>query len=83
MSDVYVYEINLPNGINEAVTPGYEDDYTIYIDAGLSYQKKLDAYRHALRHCSGDFERADVEEIEYENHQNETGLHDRHRNRSG
>ena len=72
MSEVYVYEIDLPNGINEAVTPGADDSYTIYIDARLSDREKLEAYYHALRHCDrGDFGKEDVQVIEHENHQDE------------
>lgn len=72
MSEVYVYEVDLPNGINEAVTPGADDSYTIYIDARLSDREKLEAYYHALRHCEhGDFGKEDVQVIEHENHQDE------------
>lgn len=68
MSNVYVYEVDLPRGVNEAVTPGAEDDYTIYIDAGLSDARKLMAYYHALKHCTGDFDRINVQEIELNAH---------------
>lgn len=68
MSDVFVYEVDFPRGIREAVTPGPEDDYTIYIDRKLSDEQKLEAYRHALKHCNGDFDRLDVQEIEAEAH---------------
>ena len=84
MSDVYVYQVELPPGINEAVTPGADDSYTIYIDARLSDREKLEAYYHALRHCEhGDFEREDAQVIEYENHQDEKGLYHRHKHRPG
>lgn len=56
MDDVYVYLINgLPAGVNELVTP-CADGYTVYIDASLDDQHRLDAYNHALEHIrAGDF----------------------------
>lgn len=50
------------------VTPDAESGYTIYIDCRLSDSKKIEAYRHALKHCHGDFERADVGAIEKNAH---------------
>ncbi len=69
MSDYYVYRMKLPNGINEMVTPGAENDYTIYINSALPYDKQIAAYRHAIRHCErNDFGRNDVGEIESDAH---------------
>ncbi|MBR2999559.1 MAG: hypothetical protein IKF39_01050 [Oscillospiraceae bacterium] len=69
MIDLYVYQVKLPAGINEMVTPGAEDDYTIYINSELPPQKKLDAYRHAVNHCKrNDFGGYDVQIIEKEAH---------------
>lgn len=64
MEDVFVYEIDLPKGINEMVSPSPDNSYTVYIDRKLSDDGKMRAYRHALRHCCGDFEGRDVQEIE-------------------
>ena len=69
MEDVYVYEIDLPKGIREMVTPTADNSYTVYIDRKLSDAGKMKAYRHALRHCCGDFERSNVQEIENNAHQ--------------
>lgn len=66
--DVYVYEVQLPRGVREMVTPDEDDGYTIYIDRRLSDQARMRAYLHALRHCERDFERTDVQEIEEEAH---------------
>lgn len=68
MESVYVYEVKLPKGIKEMVSPDAEDGYTIYINRRLSDPDKLKAYRHALRHCIRDFERSDVQEIESDAH---------------
>lgn len=69
MEDVYVYEIDLPKGINEMVSPTADNSYTVYIDRRLSDDKKKRAYLHALRHCCRrDFEQSDVQEIETKTH---------------
>jgi hypothetical protein len=68
VEDVYVYEVDLPRGINEMVSPAADNSYTIYIDRRLSDAGKMKAYRHALRHCMGDFEKSNVQEIEDDAH---------------
>ena len=69
MNDIYVYLVNLPPGIHEAVTP-CRDGYTIYIDNDLSPDAKLEAYNHAVRHIlNRDFEiEGNVQEIERRAH---------------
>lgn len=70
MSDYFVYMVPFPDGIREAVTPGFENDYTIYINERLSDEEKLKAYWHALHHCTnGDFERENVQDIEAKAHE--------------
>lgn len=65
MSDIYVYQVPLPRGINEMVTPCPDDAYTVYIDERLSDEKKLEAYQHALEHIKkNDWSKEDVQEIE-------------------
>jgi len=41
LSDYFVYMVPFPDGIREAVTPGYENDYTIYINEKLPDEEKL------------------------------------------
>ena len=54
--DVYVYFVDFPRGIREAVTP-CPGGYTIYIDEKLDYASRLRAYDHAMRHIRcGDFD---------------------------
>lgn len=66
--NIYVYMVNLPDGINEAVTP-CADGYTIYIDDKLGPEGKEKAYRHAMYHIQNhDFEKYDVNKIEVEAH---------------
>lgn len=68
MDDIYVYIVDLPDQVNEMVTPCL-DGYTIYLNAKLSYQERVDAYLHALRHVeNNDWEKDDVQKIEKEAH---------------
>ena len=71
MSDVYVYYVDdFPRGIHEAIMPGAEDDYSVYLDRNMSEKKRLEAYYHAVGHSEGDFEKEDVQEIESIAHRN-------------
>lgn len=64
IKDIYVYQIALPDGINEYVTPCF-DGFTIYINQNLSYEQRQKAFAHALLHIKNrDFEKSDVQAIE-------------------
>ena len=66
--DIFVYMADLPDGINEMVTPCMTG-YTIYIDDKLSPEGRRMAYEHALYHINNhDFEKSDVDSIETEAH---------------
>ena len=68
MDDFFVYCINLPPGIHEAVTP-CADGYTIYLNIADSRDVQKKALRHALMHIKeNDFARQDVQKIEKERH---------------
>lgn len=72
MSNVFLYLVDLPPGINEMVSPGCEDDYTIYIDRNLPYRQKVLAVDHALGHLRReDFYKDNIQEIEAEAHRRE------------
>ncbi len=72
MIDTYVYCVKLPKGVSEMVTPGADNDYTVYINKDLPPDKQLAAYQHALKHCERhDFEKYDVQEIENGTHEEE------------
>ena len=65
---VFTYIIDLPESVNEMVTP-CADGYTVYLNAKLSYHARVRAYEHALRHISHhDFEKYDVQLIEADAH---------------
>lgn len=66
--DVFVYIVDLPDGVNEMVAPCLAG-YTVYINDKLSPEGRREAYRHALYHIiNHDFEKSDVNEIEIEAH---------------
>lgn len=68
MDDIFLYFVKLPEGIEEVVMPCI-DGYTVYIDPTLSYHQQIEAYNHALRHIKNhDWEKHDVQKIEYEAH---------------
>lgn len=68
MEDIFIYQIDLPCGINEAVMPCC-DGYTIYLDINLSEEQKRAALQHALWHIKhNDFEKGDVQQIEVDAH---------------
>ena len=67
--DVYVYCINLPEGINEMIAP-CDGGYTLYIDKRLSEDGLLRAYHHAVLHVSNnDWDKPDVQTIERTAHE--------------
>lgn len=69
--DVFIYFVHLPNGINELVTPCSEG-YTVYIDKDLPYEKKINAYYHAISHIKDeDFTKHNVQRIEQKAHAKE------------
>lgn len=69
--DVFIYFVKLPDGIDEITLPCF-GGYTMYIDERLSSQGRLEAYDHGMKHIKDrDFEKADVQEIEYEAHRKE------------
>ena len=66
--DTYIYIVDLPTGINEAVTPCV-GGYTIYINAKLTMEDQCKALNHALWHIQNDdFSKNNVQEIEAEAH---------------
>ena len=74
MIDAYgnnVFFINkLP--VNAVVTENEDGSHSIFINAGLSHDQRKKSYLHELRHINNnDFEKYDVQEIEYNTH-----LHD-------
>ena len=68
MSEIFVYEVSLPYGVNETVTPCLSG-YTVYLNSRLSYEQRKKAFAHALRHIRNkDFDKSDVQSIESNAH---------------
>ena len=68
LDNIYVYQIALPEGIDEYVTPCFMG-YTIYIDKNLTHERRQKAFIHALKHIkNNDFEKSDVQAIESQAH---------------
>ena len=58
MIDINV--VCLPMPVNECVTQNADGSYTIFIRDSLTYEKKRDAYIHALGHIEKDDLHADI-----------------------
>lgn len=68
MDNIYVYLIDLPDRVDEMVTP-CADGYTVYLNARLSYARRVQAYHHALRHIErNDWNKSSVQDIENDAH---------------
>ena len=67
--NIYVYLIDMPVSISEAVTPCC-DGFTIYLNSRLSQAAQEKSFRHAMWHIEhNDFERDDIQEIETAAHE--------------
>lgn len=50
---------------NEVVTENEDGSYTVFLNARLTHERRLEAYEHAMRHImDDDFKKTDVQEIE-------------------
>lgn len=68
MDDVYVYFVPMPKGIHEFVTP-CSDGFTIYLDSNQDKHHQQQSFLHAISHiANNDFEKEDVQRIEYLTH---------------
>ena len=67
--NVYVHVINMDTCIHECIRHTPTDDYVVFINARISHEAQMAAYKHALRHIKNhDFEKSDVQEIEFQAH---------------
>lgn len=68
MENIFLYQAELPPGVNEVVTPCV-DGYTVYIDSRLTYESRISAFTHALNHIeNNDFDKTNANEIEADAH---------------
>lgn len=64
--------INMEYGIHDHVILNCDGSYTIFLNARDSYEQQLFGYIHALKHIKDhDFEKHDVQQIEFEAHRKE------------
>ena len=55
--------------VAEQVVKNHDDSFTIFLNARLNYERRLEAYQHAIRHIENDdFYKTDVQRIEAEAH---------------
>lgn len=70
--DINVQIINMEYGMHGASVLNHDGSITVFLNSRDSHERQLKAYDHELRHCKkNDFEKADVQEIEYEAHRME------------
>ena len=64
--DFIVREVNLPYGVEGAVTPNNDTTFSIYINQNLSDDQKRKALKHEIEHIENDdfYNGKDIEEIE-------------------
>lgn len=66
---INVVYLNMEYGIHEQVTQNHDGSYTIFLNSRDSLEMNRASYIHALNHIyNNDFEKHDVNEIEYEAH---------------
>lgn len=69
MTDVYIYQIDMPRGFHEAVSPGWEDDCTVYVNSKDSIARRIKSVDHAIKHLKrDDFNKENVQQVEAEAH---------------
>lgn len=63
--DVNIVLLNLPVKEKEAITENEDGSYTVIINARLSYERQMIAYKHAMKHIeNADFQKNDVQTVE-------------------
>lgn len=67
MGDIFTYLVgNMPDGIWGHCNPNPDGSYSIFINSKLCFEAQKKVYLHELYHITnGDFEKQDVDKIEY------------------
>ena len=66
---INVVYLNMEYGIHEQITQNHDGSYTVFLNARDSTEMNRMSFVHALCHIhNNDFEKYDVQEIEYEAH---------------
>lgn len=70
--NIYVHTMDMDTCVHAFVRQTPTDDYVIIINSRLSDQAQREAFRHEMWHIQNhDFEKPDVQQIEYEAHQHD------------
>lgn len=66
---VNAWLINMDTKIKGFTSKNEDDSYSVFINSRLSYEQRMKAYAHELKHIeNGDFDMFDVQEIEFASH---------------
>ena len=69
MEDINIQLLDMDTKIPEHLIKNNDDSYTVFLNARLSQESRLKSYYHALQHIAEhDFEKENVQEIEWEMH---------------
>ena len=69
MEDINRQLLDMDTKIPEHLIKNNDDSYTVFLNARLSQESRLKSYYHALQHIAEhDFEKENVQEIEWETH---------------
>lgn len=67
--DVNIVLLDIDHKTNEVVTENEDGSYTVIINARLSEDGRIRAYKHAMHHINNsDFTKENVQQIEYDAH---------------
>ena len=60
-----VYFLNMDTAVEEEVHPNEDGSFTIFINARISYERQMEAYKHAIMHImNDDFSKENADTIE-------------------
>ena len=69
MEDINIQLLDMDTKIPEHLIKNNDDSYTVFLNARLSQESRLKSYYHVCQHIAEhDFEKENVQEIEWETH---------------
>lgn len=75
LPDINVVLMDNPFGIKGSVNKNEDGSYTVIINAKLNVEQQREVYKHEVEHIkNGDFDKSDVDIIEYDAHNMEIAL---------
>ena len=62
---IYAYTVPLPDDVKEAILPGRDDSYSVYLSENLDLESRRQALIHAFIHIvHNDFDEVSINAIE-------------------